>query len=432
MSAVFPPPTIKVFTVGELTRAVKGMLEENFTTVWVEGEVSNLSRPSSGHLYLTLKDEEAPLRAVIWRGVSLRMRFDLHDGMRVVVRGRLTLYAPQGNYQLQIEEVQPKGIGPLELAFRQLKEKLFTQGFFEPARKKKLPRIPRRVVLVTSPTGSAVRDMLEILSRRWPAAEVWVCPVKVQGDGAAQDIADAIRRVNKLHATGAVCIDVMIIGRGGGSLEDLWAFNEELVAQAIFASRIPVVSGVGHEDDLTIADLVADLRALTPSEAAEKVTPDRAAVLDWLEKQATRWRGLLLKQLESARARLDDLAGRRCFTAPLDRVRDEERRLDDWNDRLQRAMTQRLEAAQRRLESLAAQLASLSPLNILARGYTLTLQEADGAVVRSTHQVRRGDRLVTRVGDGRIVSRVEETTDGVGAGSPRPLPTATPSEPTPS
>ena len=221
--------------------------------------MSNLARPSSGHLYLTLKDEDAPIKAVIYRGVALRMRFDLADGMRVIVRGRLTVYLPRGEYQLQVEEVQPKGIGPLELAFRQLKEKLFTRGFFDPDRKKKLPRIRRRIVLVTSPTGSAVRDMLEILSRRWPAAEVWVCPVKVQGDGAAQDIADAVRRLNRLHDSGAVAIDVLIVGRGGGSLEDLWAFNEEPVAQAIFASRIPVVSGVGHEDDLTIADLVADV-----------------------------------------------------------------------------------------------------------------------------------------------------------------------------
>ena len=423
MSAVFPPPTIKVFTVGELTRAIKGLLEDAYTPVWVEGEVSNLARPSSGHLYLTLKDEDAPIKAVIYRGVALRMRFDLNDGMRVIVRGRLTVYLPRGEYQLQVEEVQPKGIGPLELAFRQLKEKLFTEGFFDPARKKKLPRIPRRIVLVTSPTGSAVRDMLEILSRRWPAAEVWVCPVKVQGDGAAQDIADAIRRINKLHASGAAAIDVLIVGRGGGSLEDLWAFNEEPVARAIFASRLPVVSGVGHEDDLTIADLVADVRALTPSEAAEKVTPDRVAVLSWLEGLETRLRGLLLKRLETARARLDDLAGRRCFTAPLERVRDEERRLDDWNERLGRAMRQRLETAGRRLESLAAQLENLSPLKVLSRGYSLTLKEADHAVVRSTGQARPGDRLISRVGDGRIVSRVEETS---GSDS-----TATPSEPIP-
>ena len=319
--------------------------------------------------------------------------------------------------------MQPKGVGPLELAFRQLKERLFTEGFFDPARKKKLPRIPRRIVLVTSPTGSAVRDMLEILSRRWPASEVWVCPVKVQGDGAAQDVADALRRLNRLHASGAASIDVLIVGRGGGSLEDLWAFNEEPVARAIFASRIPVVSGVGHEDDLTIADLVADVRALTPSEAAEKVTPDRTAVLAWVEGLETRLRGLLLKRLETARSRLDDLADRRCFTQPLERVRDEERRLDDWNERLGRAMRQRLETAGRRLESLAAQLDNLSPLKVLSRGYSLTLREADHAVVRSTGQVRPGDRLISRVGDGRIVSLVEATS---GSDS-----TATPSEATP-
>jgi exodeoxyribonuclease VII large subunit len=409
MSAAFPPPVVKVFSVGELTRAIKSVLEEGFTPVWVEGEVSNLAKPNSGHLYLTLKDEDAPLKAVVYRGVALRMRFDLADGMRVIVRGRLTVYAPRGEYQLQIEEVQPKGIGPLELAYRQLKEKLSVQGFFDPARKKKLPRIPRCIVLVTSPTGSAVRDMLEILSRRWPAADVWVCPVRVQGEGAAQEIADAVRRLNRLHSEGAA-IDVLIVGRGGGSLEDLWAFNEEAVARAIFASRIPVVSGVGHEDDYTIADLVADVRALTPSEAAEKVTPDRAAVMDWLEKLETRLRGLLMKQLEAARDQLYALASRRCFTAPLERIREEERRLDDWSERLNRVMRQRLEAARRKLEAEAARLENLSPLKVLSRGYSLTLKEADRAVVRSTTQVQPGDRLVTRVGDGRIVSRVEETT----------------------
>jgi exodeoxyribonuclease VII large subunit len=306
--------------------------------------------------------------------------------------------------------VQPKGIGPLELAYRQLKEKLFAQGFFEPGRKKKLPRIPRRIVLVTSPTGSAVRDMLEILGRRWPVADVWVCPVRVQGEGAAQEIAEAVRLLNRLQSEGAG-IDVMIVGRGGGSLEDLWAFNEEMVARAIFASRIPVVSGVGHEDDYTIADGVADVRGLTPSEAAEKVTPDRAAVMDWLEKLETRMRGLLMKQLETARDRLYSLASRRCFTAPLERIREEERRLDDWGERLNRVMRQRLETARRKLEAEAARLENLSPLKVLSRGYSLTLKEADGAVVRSTTQVQPGDRLVTRVGDGRIISRVEETTN---------------------
>jgi exodeoxyribonuclease VII large subunit len=330
------------------------------------------------------------------------MRFDLRDGMQTVVRGRLTVYTPRGEYQLQVEEVQPKGIGPLELAFRQLKEKLSVQGYFDPRRKKRPPRVPRRIALVTSPTGSAVRDMLEILGRRWPAAEVWVCPVRVQGEGAAQEIADAVRRLNRFPD-----VDVMIVGRGGGSLEDLWPFNEEVVARAIFASEIPVVSGVGHEDDLTIADLVADVRALTPSEAAEKVTPDRAKVLEWLEDLEGRLRRRLLEQLEAARARLADLAGRRCFRAPLGRVRDEERRLDDWAERLGRAARQRVEAARRRLEAAAARLESLSPLNVLARGYSLTRTES-GAVVRGAGQVRPGDRLLTTVGDGVIISRVED------------------------
>jgi exodeoxyribonuclease VII large subunit len=403
MSAPFPPPAVKVFGVGELTRAIRNLLEEAYQSVYVEGEVSNLARPSSGHLYLTLKDEEAPLKIVIYRGVALRMRFDLRDGMQIVVRGRLTVYAPRGEYQLQVEEVQPKGVGPLELAFRQLKEKLSVAGYFDPRRKKRPPRVPRRIALVTSPTGSAVRDMLEILGRRWPAAEVWVCPVRVQGDGAAREIADAIRRLNRLPD-----VDVMVVGRGGGSLEDLWPFNEEVVAQAIFASQIPVVSGVGHEDDLTIADLVADVRALTPSEAAERVVPDRAKVLEWLEELEGRWRRRLLDQLEAARARLEDLAGRRCFRAPLERVRDEERRLDGWAERLDRAARRRVDEARRRLEAAAARLESLSPLNVLARGYSLTRTES-GAVVRGAGQVRPGDRLVTTVGDGVISSRVEES-----------------------
>src|SRR5262245_5147195 len=218
MTALFPPPGVQVLTVKELTRAIKELLEAEHPSVWVEGEVSNLARPTSGHVYLTLKDDEAPLRAVLYRGVALRMRFDLRDGMRVVVRGRLTVYTPRGEYQLLIEEVHPKGIGPLELAFRQLKERLSARGYFEPARKKPLPRIPRRVALVTSPTGSAVRDMLEVLARRWPAVEVWVFPVRVQGDDAAPQIAAAIGYLNQLRRD----IDVILLGRGGGSLEDLW------------------------------------------------------------------------------------------------------------------------------------------------------------------------------------------------------------------
>src|SRR5579875_2775445 len=409
MPVLFPPPGVKVLTIGELTRALKGMLEETYTTVWVEGEVSNLSRPSAyGHQYLTLKDEEAPLKAVLYRAIALRLRFDLRDGMRVIVRGRLTLYMPRGEYQLLIEEIQPKGIGPLELAFRQLKEKLSLKGYFDPKRKRKLPRIPRRIVLVTSPSGSAVRDMLEILSRRWPAAEVWVCPVHVQGEGAAAEVAEAIGTLNRIAETGPI-LDVLVVGRGGGSLEDLWTFNEECVAQAIFQSRIPVIAGIGHEDDLTIADMVADVRALTPSEAAEKVVPERAAVLDWLAKLESRFRTDLRRRLDLAQSRLKELADRPCFRRPLERIRQEEERLDEYNEYLQRAFQRRLEQLDEQLRGLAARLESLSPLNVLARGYSLTRKEGETVLLHEAGQVQSGERIVTRLQHGEIISRVEET-----------------------
>jgi exodeoxyribonuclease VII large subunit len=450
---VFPPVGVKVLSIGELTRSIKGLLEEGYSSVWVEGEVSNLSKPSSGHQYMTLKDDEAPLAAMLYRGIALRLRFDLRDGMRVIARGRLTVYMPKGEYQFLIEEIQPKGIGPLELAFRQLKEKLSLKGFFDPKRKKPLPRIPRRIVLLTSPTGSAVRDMLQILSRRWPAAEVWVCPVRVQGEGAAQEIAAALGQLNRLHASRRAAIDVIVLGRGGGDLEELWAFNEECVAQALFASRIPVVTGIGHEDDLTIADLVADVRALTPSEAAERVVPNRTDVLGWLDGLQARFRDRLLRRLEVVRERLDLLAARPCFRRPLDRIREQERRLDewtarltraaqqcmrqagrrletqaarleaaspanavreqerrlaDWDERLRRAIQHRVQQARQQLEAQAARLEGLSPLNVLARGYSLTRREDDGAVLRQPGQVQPGERIVTLLQHGRVVSRVEE------------------------
>ncbi len=400
----FPPEDIQPLTISALTREVKTMLEGHYPQgVWVTGEVSNLSRPSSGHLYLKLKDSDSQLNTVIYRGVALRLRFDLQDGMEVIARGRLIVYVPRGEYQLQVEEIQPKGIGPLELAFRQLKEKLSVKGYFEPRRKKKLPRFPRRVVLVTSPTGSAVRDMLEVLNRRWPALEVWVCPVPVQGDGAAAKIAEAIAKLNTLPS-----IDVLIVGRGGGSLEDLWPFNEEIVADAIHASRIPVVSGVGHETDLTIADLVADVRALTPSEAAERVAPNRMEMLEWLDGCGGQMRTLLKQKLEVAGTRLAELAKRRCFRQPLGRIRDEEQRLDDWAERMQRAVRTRGQQAWQRLEALAARLDSLSPLNVLGRGYSLTRMAGDKVVLRDARQARPGDRLVTHLHRGRLISRVEQ------------------------
>ena len=403
MNQAFLPDGVKVLTVSELTQGVKTLMEEAFPLVWVTGEVSNLARPSSGHLYLTLKDASCQLRAVMWRGAAQKLRYELRDGMEVIACGRLSVYPARGEYQLVVERLEPKGIGALELAFRQLREKLFRLGYFAAERKKPLPAFPRRVALVTSPSGAAVRDMLEILGRRWPAVEVWVCPVRVQGEGAGEEIAAAVRLLNQLKE-----VDVMIVGRGGGSLEDLWAFNEECLARAIVESRIPVVSAVGHEIDLTIADLVADRRALTPSEAAELVVPNRADHLEGLNAAEARLRDLLRNRLTMARNRLDDLAQRRVFRLPLERIRDQERRLDEWSERLQRALRQRLIRLRESVGGLAARLETLSPLNVLGRGYSLTRRFDDPTLVRSADQVRPGDCLVTDVHRGRIISRVEE------------------------
>jgi len=397
------PEGAKVCTVSELTQAVKCLLEQGLASVWVAGEICSLSRPSSGHVYLTLKDAQAQLRAVIWRGVSLRLPFEPQVGQQVIVRGRVSVYAGRGEYQLAIEELHPRGMGAQELALRQLKEKLFRLGYFDPQRKKPLPRWPRRVALVTSPSGAAVRDMLEILGRRWPASEVWVCPVRVQGDGAGAEIARAVRLLSRLR-----CADVMILGRGGGSTEDLRAFNEEVVAQAIFECLVPVVSAVGHEIDLTIADLVADRRALTPSEAAEFVVPNREELLEEVAGISDRMRKLLGGRLEQAWQRWRDLAEGRAFRLPLERVREQERRLDEWQERLDRGVRQRVVRARQETEATAARLENLSPLNVLARGYSLTRRDDDPRLIRNATRVSPGDRLVTLVQQGRIISRVEE------------------------
>jgi len=408
MSAIptVTPDPAKVLSVTELTRLVQELLEEAFPSVWVCGEISNFKRHTSGHVYFTLKDAQTQLRAVMWQGAAGRLRFTPQDGLQVLARGRVTVYSARGDYQLQVQEMQPKGLGPLELAYRQLLEKLRGLGWFAPERKKRLPRFPRRIALVTSPSGAAIRDMLRIIPRRWPGAEIWVCPVQVQGDGAAQQIAAAIDLLNRLDG-----VDVMIVGRGGGSLEDLWPFNEELVARAIFESRIPVISAVGHEVDVTIADWVADRRAATPSEAAELVVPDRAAVEDELRGQANRLRAAVGQLLRRARQRLDELTGRRVLRRPLERIETATQRLDETADRARRAAFFYLERLEQRLGLAAGRLQSLSPLKVLERGYSVTLTQA-GAAVRSATQVQEGERITTRLHDGEVVSVVESALPG--------------------
>lgn len=393
----------KVLSVFELTSQIKDLLEGNFQSVWVSGEISNFSRPQSGHCYLTLKDERAQIRAVLWRTTASRLKFELEDGLEVMCQGDVDVYAPRGSYQLVIRQIEPKGIGALELALRKLKEKLTAEGLFEPGRKRPLPRFPRRIAFVTSPTGAAIRDFLEVLRRRWRGADVLVAPVRVQGEGAAQEIAAAIAAVNRL----SIPIDCLVVGRGGGSLEDLWAFNEEPVVRAIHASRIPVVSAVGHEIDVTLADLVADVRALTPSEAAELVVPAADELQQALRTHQRRLLAALQRRAMLSRARLDQLANRRMFRKPFELVHDAQRRLDELSTRSNRAVRQRLASSRRQVDSMASHLESLSPLGVLGRGYSLTQRLADGRLVRNAAELTIGDELSTRFAHGRAVSRVE-------------------------
>jgi len=408
MAAPSLPDPATILTVSALTRQVREVLEGRFPFLWVGGEISNVNRASSGHLYLTLKDSTAVMSAVIYRGVGFRVRFEPRVGMEVIARGRLSVYEQQGKYQFNVEEIHPKGIGALELALQQLREKLETKGYFDRRRKKRLPAYPRTIALVTSPTGAAIRDMLEILGRRWPVATVVVVPVRVQGDGSAAEIASAIRRLNQLHGNGHLRLDALIVGRGGGSLEDLWAFNEELVADAIFASDIPVISAVGHEIDVTISDLVADHRALTPSHAITDLTPDRVALVTSLFDLESRLKDRVLSRIKQARQKLEFNADRRAFRSPLDRIRDLEKRLDDLDGRLGRSASVPVERARQRIAALAGQLESLSPMNVLARGYSLT-RTPDGHVIRDAATVRQGDLITTRLAHGELTSRVEKS-----------------------
>lgn len=402
-----PPSAERPLSVWELTAQIKDLVEAAFPEVWVAGEVSNFSRPQSGHCYLTLKDDRAQLRAVIWRGAAARMKFDLHDGLEVICRGHLDVYAARGSYQLVIEDILPQGMGALELALRQLREKLSREGLFDPARKRPLPPFVRQIAVVTSPTGAAIRDFLQVLGRRWRGIDVLIVPVRVQGEGAAEEIAAAIQLANRMPKP----IDCLVVTRGGGSIEDLWAFNEEPVVRAIAASRIPVVSAIGHEIDVTLADLAADVRALTPSEAAELVAPaaeELAAQLRQIERRLTAG---LHARAESALARLDAIARHSVFRRPHQRVLDLSRQLDEWDARALRAMRTVLRHARHRTDTAAGRLESLSPLAVLSRGYSLTQRVADGRVVRAADELSAGDQIVTRFARGQAISRVEQTSN---------------------
>jgi exodeoxyribonuclease VII large subunit len=394
----------QVLSVWELTSQIKDLLETSFPFVWVAGEISNFARPRSGHCYLTLKDDRAQLRAVIWRSAAARVRFDLHDGLEVICRGHVDVYAPRGSYQLIIEQIQPKGLGALDLALRQLRERLAREGLFAAERKRPLPRFVRQIAVVTSPTGAAIRDFLQVLGRRWRGADVLIVPSRVQGEGAAEEIAAAIEQVNRLTRP----VDCLVVTRGGGSLEDLWAFNEEVVVRAIFASRIPVISAVGHEIDVTLSDLVADVRALTPSEAAELVAPAAEELAAGLRQYQRRLGTALRTRAAAARSRLDALARHQVFRRPSQRVHELARRLDEFESRAGRAVRGYVRLARQRTDAAASQLQSLSPMAVLGRGYSLTQRTADGRTVRDAAELTLGEQITTRFAAGEATSRVEQ------------------------
>jgi len=391
----------RLLTVSELTSQIKAVVETKFPRVSVLGEISNLRVAASGHVYLTLKDDAAQIKAVIWRSRKARLRYELQNGLEVVVQGAVEVYPPHGKYQLIIDRIEPQGIGALELAFRQLQNKLAAEGLFSPEHKQPLPRFPRRIALVTSPAGAAVRDLLQVITRRWKATDIVLLPVPVQGDGAASKIAAAIDAAADLPE-----VDLVITGRGGGSLEDLWAFNEEVVARAIFDCPLPVISAVGHEIDVSIADLVADRRALTPSEAGEIAVPDCVEVRATLDGIRNRLITGLRQRAAQARARLESLASRRVVTRPLETVHDRTARLDELAERLTRAFRQSVERRQQRLAALAGAVNALSPFQVLQRGYSVTRKQ-DGAVVRQTEDVTPQETIHTQLLDGTVMSRVQ-------------------------
>ncbi len=391
-----------IYSVARLNREARQLLEAGLPACWIEGELSNLARPGSGHWYFTLKDEVAQVRCAMFRGANARVRVAPRDGLLVLVRARVSLYEARGEFQLIVESLEEAGEGALRRRFEELKAQLAAEGLFDASLKRPLPPLPRRIGVVTSPTGAAIRDILQILARRFPAVAVLIYPVRVQGAGAAAEIAAAIGLASRRADA-----DVLILARGGGSLEDLWAFNEEIVARAIRNSAIPVVAGIGHEVDVTIADFAADLRAPTPSGAAELVVPDRA---EWLRRLATtreRLAALWRRRAAQGRERLGWLVRRLELNHPRARLTARAQRLDELEVRLERALRRELATAGARLAAAARTLNAVSPLATLERGYAI-VAHADGRVVKRAADVSAGETVRARTADGSFTATVDD------------------------
>lgn len=382
----------KVATVSQINNYVKKILDHNIilNNVWIKGEISNFKHHYSGHLYITLKDEGAVLKAVMFRGSAQSLAFEPNDGMKVLARGRISVYEAGGSYQLYIEEMIPDGVGELYIAYEQLKKQLESEGLFSPEHKKPIPPFPDRVGVVTASTGAAVRDIINVITRRYPMAEIVLYPAQVQGSGAAESVVKAIEYFNATDGA-----DTLIVGRGGGSIEDLWAFNEEITARAIYASKIPVISAVGHETDFTIADFVADLRAPTPSAAAEIAVPSAIELRNRIDTDKNRISRNMAGRIEGNRLLLERFKMR----TPKDRIDDANLRIDSLIKSMDSSLKMKTMHLKRELSSAAAKLDALSPLQTLARGYSIPTTE-DGTVIRSTKEMKVGTEFTLRMKDG--------------------------------
>ena len=398
-----------VLTVSQLNRFAKSLLDGDarLQSVFVQGEISNFTNHyRTGHYYMTIKDESASIRAVMFKSANARLRFLPENAMRVIIRGRVSIFERDGQYQLYIDDMQPDGAGALSLAFEQLKQKLDAEGLFDRERKRPIPAMPARVGVVTSPTGAAIHDIIQVLSRRFPLADLVLCPVAVQGELAAPQIAAGIERMNALHAA-----DVLIVGRGGGSVEDLWAFNTEEVARAVAASEIPVISAVGHETDVTICDLVADLRAPTPSAAAELAVPDQIELRALLNGQRFRLKKAAQEQTEQARNALRVQQMRLERTGPQRRLDDLRVRCDKAVMALDAAAGTQISAQKTKLAALCAKLDAMRPLRILASGYSIA--QKDGKILTDVRAIAPGDRVTVHLNKGGFACEVTEIKDDV-------------------
>ena len=378
-------------------------LESQFRQVWVSGEISNFVKHSSGHMYMTLKDKSSQIRLVLFAGMNQHLKFDMSNGMEVIVSGSVTVYERSGQYQIIGQYVEPKGVGALQLAFEQLKNKLEKEGLFETQYKQAIPSMPRSIGVITSPTGAAIRDIVQVIRRRYALAHIVISPVRVQGEGATQEIAEAIEKCNEYGE-----LDVLIIGRGGGSLEDLWAFNEELVARAIFASEIPVVSAVGHEIDFTIADFVSDLRVATPSAAAEMVAPNTLVLQEYLKNTRKALVSGIRLCLDDFKATVLMYQKHHVFRDKVNIVRQFSQRVDELSARMMRQINFNIENLKNILQRQSEKISILNPLNILSRGYSVTFDMETGHVMKSISSVKEGCSLKTRVTDGYIYSVIKK------------------------